>query len=243
MVLTGYGGFNVSSEPTFSASATAWVSKGGVFAMANLRGGGEFGEEWHKAGMLENKQNVFDDFIAAGEYLVKEGYTTPARLGIVGGSNGGLLVGAAMTQRPDLFGAVVCAVPLLDMVRYQMFKVAKLWVPEYGSSDDPEQFEYILKYSPYQNVKPGTKYPAVLFMSGDSDTRVDPFHARKMSAMMQAANASEKPILLYYETAAGHSNGLPLTRQIQRDADELAFLWWQLGGAAAPADRKSASVR
>jgi prolyl oligopeptidase len=229
-LLTGYGGFSSPSTPRYSALAAFWVENGGVYAVPSLRGGSEFGETWHKAGMLENKQNVFDDFIAAAEYLVKSGFTRYSRMAIMGGSNGGLLVGAAMTQRPDMFGAVVCTFPLLDMIRYQKFKVAKWWVPEYGSSDDPKQFEYLYKYSPYHHVKQGEKYPAVLFMTGDSDTRVDPLHARKMAALMQASTgAPDHPILLHYDTEAGHSGGLPVTKQIDDQTDILSFLSWQLG--------------
>jgi prolyl oligopeptidase len=201
---------------------------GGLYAVPNLRGGGEFGEKWHRAGIFANKQNVFDDFISAAEFLVAQGYTRPDRIGIEGGSNGWLLVGAAMTQRPELFGAVVCAVPLLDMIRYQKFKIAKFWVSEYGSSEDPEQFRYIYKYSPYHNVKMCVECPAVMFVSGDSDTRVDPLHARKMTALMQASTGSNRPVLLHYDVKGGHSSGLPITRQIENQADELAFLAWQL---------------
>jgi prolyl oligopeptidase len=227
-LLTGYGGFNVSLLPSFSARAVLWMELGGVYALPNLRGGGEFGEEWHRAGMLEKKQNVFDDFLAAAEWLIANGYTNPARLAISGGSNGGLLVGAALTQRPDLFAAVVCSYPLLDMVRYHRFLVARFWIPEYGSSDDPEQFRYLLAYSPYHRVRPGTRYPAVLFITGDADTRVDPLHARKMTARLQAATASDRPILLRYDTKAGHSGGLPLSKQIEDLTDEVSFLAWQL---------------
>jgi prolyl oligopeptidase len=228
-LLTGYGGFNISSLPGFNAFAAAWMSSGGVYALANLRGGGEFGEAWHHAGMLEKKQNVFDDFIAAGEWLVENKYTSPKRLAIRGSSNGGLLMGAMLTQRPDLFGAVICGYPLLDMIRYHKFLVAGYWVPEYGSSDDPDQFKYIYAYSPYQHVKAGTKYPAVLFLTGDSDTRVAPLHARKMTALMQASTGSDRPILLHYDTKAGHSQGTPISKQIDNTTDELDFLMWQLG--------------
>jgi prolyl oligopeptidase len=237
-LLTGYGGFNIDSTPGFSAFAAAWISSGGVYALANLRGGGEFGEAWHHAGMRDKKQNVFDDFIAAGEWLVANKYTSSQRLAIRGGSNGGLLMGAMLTQRPDLFGAVICSYPLLDMIRYHKFLVARYWVPEYGSAEDPDQFKYIYAYSPYQHVTPGTKYPAVLFITGDADTRVAPLHARKMTALMQAANASDKPILLHYETQAGHSGGTPVSKQVDNTTDELNFLMWQLkmtpaaGGAA-----------
>ncbi len=235
VLLTGYGGFNVSQAPGFNSLAAAWMANGGVYAVANLRGGGEFGEAWHHAGMLEKKQNVFDDFIAAAEWLIQNKYTSPARLAIRGGSNGGLLVGAALTQRPDLFGAVICSYPLLDMVRYQNFLVAKYWVPEYGSSDDAAQFKYIYAYSPYHHVKAGTKYPSVLFISGDSDTRVAPLHARKMTALMQASTAaSDHPILLHYDTTAGHSGGTPTGKQIENTTDELSYLFWQLGVAQPP---------
>jgi prolyl oligopeptidase len=228
-MLTGYGGFNISELPRASNTALAWLDMGGVYALANLRGGGEFGEKWHAAGKLDKKQNVFDDFIAAAEYLIKEGYTSKEKLAISGRSNGGLLVGAALTQRPDLFRAVICGFPLLDMVRYDRFKVAKFWVPEYGTAQDPKQFPFIYKYSPYQHVEKGTKYPAVLLVSGDFDTRVDPLHARKMAALLQASTGSDRPVLLRYDTESGHSAGVPVDRQIDETGDELTFLAWQLG--------------
>ena len=228
-LLTGYGGFNNSMTPAFSALATTWLESGGVFALANMRGGGEFGEEWHRAGMLESRQNVFDDFIAAAEHLIEAGYTSSGHLAIRGGSNGGLLVGAVSNQRPDLFGAVVCTYPLLDMVRYHQFLVASFWVPEYGSSDDPEQFAYIHAYSPYHNVVDGGDYPATLYLSGDGDTRVAPLHARKMAALMQAKNGSDNPILLRYHTQAGHSGGQPVGQQIDEMVDTVSFLLWQVG--------------
>jgi prolyl oligopeptidase len=227
--LTAYGGFNLSETPAFSRAAVIWAEMGGVFALPNLRGGGEFGEKWHHGGMFENKQNVFDDFIAAAEWLVANHYTKPARISIQGGSNGGLLVGAAFTQRPDLFGAVVCAVPLLDMLRYQKFKVGSYWVTEYGSADDPKQFPYLLKYSPYQNVKKGAQYPAIMFVSGDSDTRVDPLHARKMAALVQASTGSGRPVYLDYDTKSGHSGGKPLSAQIEEWTDWMSFLLDQTG--------------
>lgn len=227
--LTGYGGFNVALTPNFSALAAYWAESGGVYALPNLRGGGEFGEKWHKAGMLANKQNVFDDFIGAAEWLIKNKYTSSSKLAISGGSNGGLLVGAAMTQRPELFQAVVCSYPLLDMIRYQSFLVAKFWVPEYGTAENPEQFKYIHAYSPYQHVKKGEKYPAVLFVTGDADTRVAPLHARKMTALVQASTGSDRPVLLHYNTKAGHSGGLPVSQIIDDETDELSFLFWQLG--------------
>ena len=232
-LLTGYGGFNVSSTPEFRSARFVWLEHGGVFAVANLRGGAEFGEEWHRAGMLEKKQNVFDDFIAAAEFLIAEKYTDKDHLAIQGGSNGGLLMGAAFTQRPDLYRAVVCQVPLLDMLRYQNFQIAKLWIPEYGSADDPKQFEWLYAYSPYHHVKAGTEYPAILFMTAESDTRVDPMHAKKMAALMQAEAANgrsrERPILLRIETKAGHGQGKPITKQIDEGTDIFSFLFWQLG--------------
>ena len=243
VLLTGYGGFNLIQTPGFNAFAAAWLAHGGVYAVACLRGGGEFGEDWHHAGMLEKKQNVFDDFIAAAEWLIQNKYTSPSRLAIRGTSNGGLLVGATLTQRPDLFAAVICGYPLLDMVRYQNFLVAKYWVPEYGSSDNPDQFKYIYAYSPYHHVKPGTKYPSVLLISGDSDTRVAPLHARKMTALLQAATTgSDRPILLHYDTAAGHSGGTPAGKQIENTTDELSYLFWQLG-VSVPAKQQAANDR
>ena len=229
VLLTGYGGFDVSETPVFTQQAVLLAEQGGVYALPNLRGGGEFGESWHKAGMHEKKQNVFDDFLGAAEWLIAQRYTRPDKIGIRGASNGGLLVGAAVTQRPDLFGAVVCRYPLLDMLRYQNFLVAKFWVPEYGSSDKADEFKYLRAYSPYQNVKAGTKYPAVLFVTGDSDTRVAPLHARKMAAEMQAKNGSNKPILLLYDTQSGHSGGRPLGKLIEETADEMVFLFGELG--------------
>jgi prolyl oligopeptidase len=232
-VLTGYGGFNISLTPSFVGDRYLWLEHGGVFAVANLRGGSEFGEDWHRAGMLEKKQNVFDDFIAAAEFLITQKYTDKEHLAIRGGSNGGLLVGVALTQRPDLFRAVVCAVPLLDMVRYEHFQIAKLWIPEYGSADDAKQFDWIYAYSPYHHVKAGTEYPAVLFMTADSDTRVDPMHAKKMAALMQAKAANgqsrQRPILLRIEPKAGHGVGKPITKQIEELTDVYSFLFWQLG--------------
>ncbi len=232
-LLTGYGGFNISLTPTFNRSMYLWMEHGGIYAVANLRGGAEFGEDWHRAGMLEKKQNVFDDFIAAGEYLISQKYTDRDHLAIYGGSNGGLLMGAMITQRPDLYRAVVCAVPLLDMLRYQNFQIAKLWIPEYGSSEDAKQFEWLYAYSPYHHVKTGQEYPAILFMTGDTDTRVDPMHAKKMAALMQAeaknGASKERPILLRIETKAGHGQGKPVTKQIEESTDMYSFLFWQLG--------------
>jgi prolyl oligopeptidase len=226
--LTAYGGFNIAVLPNYSANAVVWMEQGGIWAIPSLRGGNEFGEAWHRAGMLDKKQNVFDDFIAAAEFLIANKYTSKSKLAIAGGSNGGLLVGAAMTQRPDLFKAVVCSVPLLDMVRYHKFLVARYWVPEYGSAEVAEQFPYIYKYSPYHRVEKGVNYPATMIVSGDSDTRVDPSHARKMAAILQAAG-SKNPVLLHYDTNSGHSAGLPVTKMIENSVDVLSFLSLQLG--------------
>ncbi len=232
-LLTGYGGFNISLTPNFVGGRYIWLEHGGIFAVANLRGGAEFGEDWHQAGMLQKKQNVFDDFISAAEFLISQKYTDKDHLAIQGGSNGGLLVGAAFTQRPDLYRAVVCQVPLLDMLRYQNFQIAKLWIPEYGSAEDSKQFDWLYAYSPYHHVKQGTQYPAILFMTADTDTRVDPMHAKKMAALMQAEAANgqsrERPILLRIETKAGHGAGKPITKQIEEGTDIYSFLFWQLG--------------
>jgi prolyl oligopeptidase len=232
-LLTGYGGFNIIETPSFVAGRYVWLERGGVFAVANLRGGAEFGEDWHRAGMLDKKQNVFDDFISAAEFLIADKITDKDHLAIQGGSNGGLLMGAAFTQRPDLFRAVVCQVPLLDMLRYQDFQIAKLWIPEYGTAEDPKQFEWLYAYSPYHHVKPGTAYPAIMFMTADTDTRVDPMHAKKMAALMQAEAANgqsrERPILLRIEPKAGHGAGKPITKQIEEGTDIYSFLFWQLG--------------
>jgi prolyl oligopeptidase len=224
--LTGYGGFNLSRTPGFSPEAVLWAERGGVYAVPNLRGGGEFGEAWHKAGMLDKKQTVFDDFIAAAEHLIEQGYTKPERLGIAGRSNGGLLVTAALTQRPDLFGAVVCGYPLIDMVRYHKFLLGSLWVSEYGSADDAEQFKYIHAYSPYHRVKAGTKYPSVMFVTGDNDTRVDPLHARKMAAKMKAQGHD---VLFYENTEGGHAVAADHAQAAEMNALTLVYLAQKLG--------------
>lgn len=235
MLMTGYGGFNVSELPVWDPMFAWWMEQGGWFALPNLRGGGEYGQKWHQAGMFANKQNVFDDFYAAAEYLIANRYTSPEHFAIYGRSNGGLLMGAAMTQRPNLFSAVVCGYPLLDMLRYQKFEQGEHWVTEYGSSANEQQFKYLLKYSPYQNVKPGAKYPAVMFFTGDDDTRVDPLHARKMTAIMQADSASARPILLRYGLSNGHSSGVGVEQKIQDDTDMLTFLWTE---TAQPTQQK-----
>jgi prolyl oligopeptidase len=232
-ILTGYGGFNVPSRPTFSARIYPWLERGGIWAVANLRGGSEYGEDWHRAGMLGNKQNVFDDFLAAGEFLVRSGYTSPARLAIRGGSNGGLLVGAAEAQRPDLFKVVLCHVPLIDMLRYHLFGSGKTWISEYGSAADAAQFQWLHAYSPQQQIREGTRYPATLVLSADADDRVDPMHARKFAAALQAATTGG-PVLLRIERHSGHGGADLIKATIEKTADEYAFTLEQMGLAAPP---------
>jgi prolyl oligopeptidase len=231
-VLFGYGGFNVNETPVFTATLFQWLDAGGLYAIPNLRGGGEYGDAWHEAGMLDKKQNVFDDFIAAAEWLIANRYTDPGHLAIRGGSNGGLLTGAALTQRPDLFRAALVEVPLLDMLRYQDFLMARYWVPEYGSAENADQFRFLRAYSPYHHVRPNTRYPAVLLTAGEHDTRVHAMHARKMAAALQAAAASDpaaRPVLLWVDRDAGHGQGKPLNLRLRDVADQRAFLMWQLG--------------
>ena len=228
-ILYGYGGFNVSLTPAFSPNIVTWLERGGIYAIANLRGGGEYGEDWHKAGMLLNKQNTFDDFAGAARHLIACGWTSPARLAISGGSNGGLLVGATMTQEPALCAAVICAVPLLDMVRYHLFGSGKTWISEYGSADDPVQLRVLHGYSPYHNVEQGVRYPALLMLAADSDDRVDPMHARKLVAAVQQATASHAPVLLRIERNAGHGGADMIHQQVERSADTLGFLMQVLG--------------
>lgn len=228
-MLYGYGGFNISLTPGFSITRLAWMEMGGIYAVANMRGGGEYGEEWHKAGTKLQKQNVFDDFIAAAEYLIDEGYTKPSKLSIFGGSNGGLLVGAVTNQRPDLFGAAIPAVGVMDMLRFHEFTAGRFWVDDYGSSEDPEEFEALLAYSPYHNAKPGTEYPAVLVTTADTDDRVVPGHSFKYAAAMQQAQAGDAPVLIRIETRAGHGSGKPTDMIIQDYADRWAFLVRNLG--------------
>lgn len=228
-LLYGYGGFNISLTPTFATTRFLFLEKGGVLAVANLRGGGEYGEDWHRAGMLDKKQNTFDDFIAAAEWLIANKVTRRDKLAIQGGSNGGLLMGAVTTQRPDLFKAVHCAVPLLDMTRYHKFLIARLWIPEYGNPDKEEDFKWIYAYSPYQRVKEGTAYPAMLITTAASDSRVDPLHARKMAARLQAASIGAGPILLRQETRAGHGAGKPRGMILDEQTDIWSFLFTQLG--------------
>ncbi|HZJ63459.1 MAG TPA: prolyl oligopeptidase family serine peptidase [Kofleriaceae bacterium] len=223
-LLTGYGGFQVSITPGFGPAYAVFVERGGLIAIPNLRGGGEFGEDWHRAGMMANKQNVFDDFLAAARYLVDSGWTSRDRLAIYGGSNGGLLVGAATVQAPELFKAVVCAVPLLDMVRYHKFGLGAAWMSEYGSADEPAQFKTLYAYSPYHHVRDGTSYPAFLMLSSDHDDRVDPMHARKFTAALQRANAGPGPVWLRIEQNAGHGGADVVKQQVDEWADTFAFV-------------------
>ncbi len=231
-VLYGYGGFKVSMTPSFSPALCSWFEDGGVYAVANIRGGGEYGQAWHEAGRLDRKQNVFDDFIAAAEHLIDRRYTRPERLAVQGGSNGGLLTGVMVTQRPDLFRAAIVGVPLLDMLRYQQFLMARYWVPEYGSAESAAQFGVLRAYSPYHNIRSGTAYPAVLLTAGENDTRVHPLHARKMAAALQSATTSdpaERPVLLWVDREGGHGQGKPLHLRVRDAADQRIFLMWQLG--------------
>ena len=228
-ILTGYGGFELSETPGFTPFMLPWIEAGGVYVDACLRGGGEFGKAWHEAGRLEHKQNVFDDYYAVAEWLVAHGITNREHLAAQGGSNGGLLVGAAITQRPELFGAAVCQVPLLDMIRYQRFSIARYWVPEYGTSEDPKQFDFLYAYSPYHHVKEGVAYPATLLTTALSDSRVAPLHARKMAALLQAKTAGDAPILLRVETQAGHGIGKPTGKRIAEAVDILSFLMGRMG--------------
>ena len=238
-LLTGYGGFNIDITPSYSSARFVWLERGGILAMPNLRGGGEYGEAWHQAGMLERKQNVFDDFIACAEWLMQSGYTNRDRLAIQGASNGGLLVGAVLVQRPDLVGAVVCQVPVADMLRYHLFTVGRFWIPEYGSSENPKQFPFLYKYSPYHNVKDGTAYPATLVTTADTDDRVAPGLAKKFAARLQEATGGEKPILIRIETRAGHGGGKPVSKQIEEQADIYTFLYWQMHLSDEPEENAS----
>ncbi len=229
LMMTGYGGFEISELPEWKPVYAEWMELGGWFALPNLRGGNEYGESWHQQAMFEKKQNVFDDWFAAAEYLIANKYTSPEHFAIMGRSNGGLLMGASITQRPDLFAAVECGYPLLDMLRYEKFELGRLWTTEYGSAENEKQFSYLIKYSPYQNVKKDTKYPAMFFFTGASDTRVDPLHARKMTALLQADSSSGRPILLHYSVAGGHSSGVSVALEIEDGTDQLTFLWTETG--------------
>lgn len=229
VMLTGYGGFNVSMNPYFNTLYAVWLEHGGIVAVPCLRGGGEYGEEWHRKGMKDKKQNVFDDFIYAAEWLISSGYTKPSKLAIEGGSNGGLLVGAAMVQRPDLFGAVLCSVPLLDMIRYHKFGYANIWADEYGSSENENEFRYLIKYSPYHNVKEGVKYPPALFVASENDARVDPMHAKKMAAALQNNGNKDNVILFDLLKSSGHGGGVGIKSQIRDFSRHYAFLMHFLG--------------
>jgi prolyl oligopeptidase len=222
--LYGYGGFNISLTPSFSVSLLIWLEMGGVYAVPNLRGGGEYGEEWHQAGMKLQKQNVFDDFITAAEWLIANNYTKPAKLAIGGGSNGGLLVGTCMTQRPDLFGAALPAVGVMDMLRFHKFTIGWAWVAEYGSSENAAEFTNLYAYSPLHNLKPGTAYPATLIITADHDDRVVPAHSFKFAAALQAAHNGNAPVLIRIEIKAGHGAGKPTAKIIEEAADKWGFL-------------------
>jgi prolyl oligopeptidase len=228
-LLYGYGGFNISLTPSFSTHRLAWMEMGGVFALANLRGGGEYGEQWHQAGTRTNKQNVFDDFIGAAEWLIENDYTNPKKLAIQGGSNGGLLVGACMAQRPDLFAACLPAVGVMDMLRFHRFTAGRFWVDDYGSADNPEEFAALYAYSPYHNLKPGTKYPSTLITTADTDDRVVPGHSFKFAARLQECHQGDNPVLIRIETRAGHGSGKPTSKRIEEIADQWAFLIKVLG--------------
>ncbi len=227
-MLYGYGGFSVSTLPTYRQDVPAWLERGGVWVTASMRGGAEYGEAWHRAGMLDKKQNVFDDFIAVAEQLVKDKYTSPARLGIMGGSNGGLLVGAVMEQRPDLFAVALPAVGVMDMLRYDKFTGGALWTTEYGSASNPAQFPFLIKYSPVQNIKPGTCYPATLITTADHDDRVVPSHSFKFAAALQAAQGCPKPMLIRVEVQGSHGYR-PTDKLIAERADQWAFAAEQMG--------------
>jgi prolyl oligopeptidase len=229
-LLYGYGGFNISLTPSFSTSNIVLMENGGVFAVANLRGGGEYGEKWHSAGTKMNKQNVFNDFIAAAEYLIKEKYTSPSRLGIAGGSNGGLLVGATMCQRPDLVSVALPAVGVMDMLRYHKFTAGAGWAYDYGTSEDnAEMFNYLLAYSPVHALKPGTAYPATMVTTADHDDRVVPAHSFKFAATLQACQGGDKPVLIRIEEKAGHGAGKPTSKIIEEQADKWSFFFWNTG--------------
>jgi prolyl oligopeptidase len=240
VLLTGYGGFNISLTPSYDPANFVLLERGGIYAVANLRGGGEYGEAWHEAGMLDRKQNVFDDFIAAAEWLVESGFTQPKNMAIEGGSNGGLLTAAVMQQRPDLFGAVVCRVPVADMLRYHLFTIGKFWIPEYGSADDPEQFAYLYRYSPYHNVRDDVAYPPILITTADTDDRVSPGMAKKLAARLQAAAGNPAPVLIRVETKAGHGAGKPVSKVIDEDADIFTFVLTCLGlGTGFPSAKRT----
>jgi prolyl oligopeptidase len=228
-ILYGYGGFGISLTPSFRDSSIPFLEKGGVYVIANLRGGGEFGEKWHSAGKKEKKQNVFDDFISAAEWLINNRYTNSRRLAIYGSSNGGLLTAATVVQRPDLFKAVIIGAPITDMIRYPIFSMGRYWIQEYGDPDKKEDFEYLIKYSPYHNVRENADYPSILLTTSDTDQRVDPMHARKMAARLQYLNKSNNPIILRTYKSMGHGPGATVSKRIDNLVDHLAFIFSQLG--------------
>tara|TARA_B100001250_G_scaffold173221_1_gene149115 strand:- start:38 stop:1003 length:966 start_codon:yes stop_codon:yes gene_type:complete len=243
-MLYGYGGFNISLTPSFSTSNIILLENGGVYAVANLRGGGEYGEKWHAAGTKLNKQNVFDDFIAAAEYLIENKYTSSEKLAISGGSNGGLLVGATMTQRPDLMQVAFPAVGVLDMLRYHKFTSGAGWAYDYGTSeDDEEMFKYLYGYSPYHNLKEGTEYPATMVTTGDHDDRVVPAHSFKFAARLQEVHQGKDPVLIRIETNAGHGAGKPTDKIIQEQVDKWAFMFWNMGYKELPGENPETAIR
>jgi prolyl oligopeptidase len=235
--LYGYGGFGVSLTPNFSPAHVVWMERGGVYAVANLRGGGEYGEEWHQAGSRLKKQNVFDDFLVASEWLIANGYTSPGKLAIAGYSNGGLLTASCMVQRPDLYGAVIVGVGVLDMLRFHQFTIGWGWTSDYGSPDNPEEFRVIYAYSPLHNLKPGTAYPPTLITTADHDDRVVPGHSFKFAAALQHANLGPSPTLIRIETRAGHGSGKPVSKKIEETADEFAFLLHALRAPEEPGEK------
>jgi len=242
-LLYGYGGFDISLTPSFAVSRVAWMEMGGVYAVANLRGGGEYGDAWHRAGNLTRKQNVFDDFAACAKYLVDHKYTNPSKLAIRGGSNGGLLMGAMITQHPELARAVISAVGIYDMIRVELDPNGSFNVTEFGTAKDPDHFKALYAYSPYHHVVKGTAYPAVLMLTGATDGRVNPLHSRKFAAALQAANSSNHPILLRTNKTSGHGIGSSLDERIAEQTDELSFLYDQLGMQYPPATPRSAGVK
>jgi prolyl oligopeptidase len=233
-LIYGYGGFAIGMTPAFSPLLCPWLEDGGVYALVNLRGGNEYGDSWHSDGMLDKKKNVFADLEAAAQCLIDKKITCSDKLAVMGRSNGGLLTGAALTRRPDLYKAVVCGVPLLDMLRYQKFLMARFWVPEYGTAENQEHLQWLIEYSPYQNIKEGVDYPATFIYSGENDTRVHPMHARKMAAALQnfSGSADTKPILLWIDRNSGHGQGKPLNIKVLEETDQWLFLRWQTGMSA-----------
>ena len=228
-LLYGYGGFGISTVPYFNKNIIPFIESGGIYAIANIRGGGEFGEKWHKSGIGQKKQKVFDDFISSAEWLIKKRYTNSNKIGAIGWSNGGLLVGASVIQKPDLFKVAIIGAPVLDMLRYHLFFGGRLWIPEYGNIENKKMFKYLLSYSPYHNIKNNILYPATLIITADNDDRVHPMHAYKMVAKLQELNTSSNPILLRTEATAGHGGAVSIYRLIEQEADILSFIFYHLG--------------